>query len=112
MSSSFSASTRFQSVCDLFEVAAFFILRSLPRGYDADNSVGLSMGDRDHAAVEQSERDETLLAVVGAVGADCDRHALEQFFDSDEVDPVLAHIRSALGLIPFKFHTRQCNYKM
>jgi hypothetical protein len=58
------------------------------------------------------KRDEALLAIVQAVVLDGRRESLEQRLNANEIDPVLAQVLFAFGLIPLHLHKGECSYPM
>lgn len=70
------------------------------------------MGDGHDAAVEQTERDESLLAVMEAIIENCDRLTLKHFLDADKINAMVTEIGLAFSFISLKLHERECNYKM
>jgi hypothetical protein len=98
--SSFSASTRFQSVRDFLEVADFFILRCLPNGNDSDHFISLGMGGDNHMTLEQPYGNEPGFAIISPVIQNRDRLARKHLFDPNEVDSVLLNVGLPLRFIP------------
>lgn len=109
MSSSRSASRRCQSVIDRFEKCFLLTACRLSRGYDSNPLIGLGMRHRDQPALHQSDSDEALFTVSGARVLDGDRIAGEHRLAIGEVEPVLADVRLALLLVPFKLNNH-CSY--
>lgn len=100
MSSSRSASRRFKSVLDNFEVVLLLTFgRFSYRDYSND-VCRLSMRDDNNAISEQAKRYETFLSIVETVVRYRGGLASEYRLTVFEVDPVFSEIRSAFPLVP------------
>lgn len=109
MSSSRSASKRFQSVIDCLEECFLLTACRFSRRDDSDPLAGLCMHNRDHPALNQSEGDEALFPVVGPRVLDCNRVAVKDCGAVGEVEPMLTDVCQPLLFIPFELNAH-CSY--
>jgi hypothetical protein len=79
---------------------------------DTDRIALIGVDDCNNPSFHDAKRDEALLAIVQAVVLDGRRETLEKRLNANEIDPVLAKVLLAFGLIPLHLHKGECSYPM
>lgn len=95
---------RFQSVCDLLEVADFFILGCLSHGNDSDHFLSFRMRNDYYALLEQSECNKTFFSIIETIIENRDSVSVKHLCDSYEIKSMFEKVGLALRVIPLKSH--------
>jgi len=98
--------TRFQSVLEAFEEDAFFMSSRSPKRDHVNAFAGFQMHDRNGNPIQQTQGDETLLAIGKAIVFVGRCEPFKYAPSIGEVKPVISEICFSLSLIPRKAHLR------
>src|SRR5258708_25622019 len=110
MSLSFIPRTRDQSVLYVLEEGSRLTFCCLSKRNDVDAVLCLGMNDGHGDALQQSERDETLLVVAEAVILIGERSTIEYARDIHKVQSVVLQVPLTLNLVPRKPHRSSSVY--
>jgi len=95
---------RFQSVCDLLEVAVFFIPGCLSRRNDSDHFISFRMHNDHYALIKQSKCDKAFFSIIETIIRNRDSVSFKHLFDSREINSMFEKVGSPLSFIPLKSH--------